>query len=203
MYRLLHASLVTAGFAFAAAPVHASNEATLPSSSAKVGLFEMKPGVMAMAPIPDSDEAPAVEISDDAETELARGKHAGAKECLATAIYFEARGESIKGQRAVAEVIVTRTRQAGRPRTVCGVVYEGSDRRTGCQFSFTCDGVADVVRNSGAWARAKRVAGLVLASGGKRKVSRGATHYHATSVRPYWASSLRKVARIGSHIFYR
>jgi spore germination cell wall hydrolase CwlJ-like protein len=191
MYRLLHVGLVTAGFVFAAAPLHASSEATLPSLSAKVGLFEMKPGVIAMAPIPDSDT----------ETELARGKHTGAKECLATAIYFEARGESMKGQRAVGEVILARTRQAGRPKTVCGVVYEGSHRSTGCQFSFTCDGIADVVRNSAAWARAMRVAGLVLNS--RRKVSRGATHYHATSVRPYWASSLRKVARIGSHIFYR
>lgn len=200
MHRLVQVGLVSASFA-AAAPLFASSEIMPPASSAKPGLFEVKPGVIAMAPIPNDEEAPATVNGDDTTSELARGKGASARECLATAIYFEARGESVKGQRAVGEVILARTRQAGRPKTVCGVVYEGSHRSTGCQFSFTCDGIADVVRNSAAWARAVRVAGLVLNS--RRKVSRGATHYHATSVRPYWASSLRKVARIGSHIFYR
>ncbi len=199
MLRLLHAGLVTASFALIAAPLYAASEGVPASLSAKTGLFEMKPGVIAMAPIPD--EPAGTVASDDADTELARGKGAGATACLATAIYFEARGESAKGQRAVGEVILARTRQPGRPKTVCGVVYEGSSRATGCQFSFTCDGIADVVRNSAAWARAKRVAALVLNS--RKKVSRGATHYHATSVRPYWASSMVKVARIGSHIFYR
>jgi spore germination cell wall hydrolase CwlJ-like protein len=70
-----------------------------------------------------------------------------------------------------------RTRQAGRPKTVCGVVYEGSSRRTGCQFSFTCDGIADKVRDRAAWARAKKAAAAVLRSGGRGKFSRGATHY--------------------------
>jgi spore germination cell wall hydrolase CwlJ-like protein len=199
MYRLLHAVLVTGGFALIAAPLYAQTEGVPANLSTKTGLYEMKPGVIAMAPIPD--EAGETVADDDADADLAGGKRANATACLATAIYFEARGESTKGQRAVAEVILARTRQAGRPKSVCGVVYEGSHRRTGCQFSFTCDGIADVVRSSSAWARAKRVAALVLNS--RKKVSRGATHYHATSVRPYWASSMVKVARIGSHIFYR
>lgn len=200
MNRLIHAVLVSGGFAIIAAPLHAQTDAVSMRADAKTGLYEIKPGVIAMAPIPDTAEAPPV---DDADTELASGSRASATSCLATAIYFEARGESVKGQRAVGEVILARTRQPGRPNTVCGVVYEGSHRSTGCQFSFTCDGIADIVRNSGAWARAKRVAALVLTSRGRKKVSRGATHYHATSVRPYWASSMVKVARIGSHIFYR
>lgn len=204
MNRLIHAVLVSGGFALIAAPLHAQTDAVSARADAKAGLYEIKPGVIAMAPIPDTAEAPSADdASDEAETELASGSHADAKACLATAIYFEARGESVKGQRAVGEVILARTRQPGRPKTVCGVVYEGSHRSTGCQFSFTCDGIADVVRNSNAWARAKRVAALVLTSRGRKKVSRGATHYHATSVRPYWASSMVKVARIGSHVFYR
>jgi len=204
MNRLIHAVLVSGGFAFFVGPLHAQTEGVPATSSTKTGLYEIKPGVIAMTPIPDTAEVPSTtDAANDADVGLSSGKHASATSCLATAIYFEARGESAKGQRAVAEVVVARTRQPGRPKSVCGVVYEGSHRSTGCQFSFTCDGIADVVRNSAAWARAKRVAALVLNSRGRKKVSRGATHYHATSVRPYWASSMVKVARIGSHIFYR
>lgn len=226
MRRLLRAVVVAGSFVLIAAPLHADSESESSSSSfsAKSGLagsatpvpaqsterelpegvFVVRPGVIGMAPIADSPEAGSAETSETA-TELAGStrKNAGARDCLATAIYFEARGESLKGQRAVGEVILARTRQAGRPKSVCGVVYEGSHRRTGCQFSFTCDRIADVVRNPAAWARAKRAASLALAARGRGKVSRGATNYHATSVRPYWASSMRKVARIGSHIFYR
>ena len=189
------------GCAFAA-PLHAETELVSAGRPA-TSIVETRPSIFTMQPIPDHPDEAGTVSTDEGETELAKGKRSGAKDCLATAIYFEARGESLKGQRAVGEVIVARTRQHGRPKSVCGVVYEGSARRTGCQFSFTCDGIADVVRSQAAWARAKRAAALVLGANGKRKVARGATHYHATSVRPYWASSLRKVARIGSHIFYR
>jgi spore germination cell wall hydrolase CwlJ-like protein len=126
------------------------------------------------------------------------------KNCLATAIYFEARGESAVGQRAVAEVVLARTRVAGRPRSVCGVVYEGSTRRTGCQFSFTCDGVPDRVRDFGSWRQAQRIAANVMRTGGKENpVAGGATFYHADYVSPGWASRMVKVAEIGTHIFYR
>ena len=126
------------------------------------------------------------------------------KNCLATAIYFEARGESAVGQRAVAEVVLARTRAEGRPHTVCGVVYEGSNRRTGCQFSFTCDGVPDRVRDFGSWRQAQRIAANVMRTGGKENpVAGGATFYHADYVNPGWASRMVKVAEIGTHIFYR
>jgi spore germination cell wall hydrolase CwlJ-like protein len=126
------------------------------------------------------------------------------KDCLATAIYFEARGESAVGQKAVAEVVVARTRVPGRPRTICGVVYEGSHRKTGCQFSFTCDGVADRVRDRDAWRQAMRIAANVMRTGGKvNPVAGGATFYHADYVSPSWASRMVKVAEIGTHIFYR
>lgn len=126
------------------------------------------------------------------------------KNCLATAIYFEARGESALGQKAVAEVVVARTRVPGRPRTICGVVYEGSHRKTGCQFSFTCDGIADRVRDRQAWRQAMRIAANVMRTGGKvNPVAGGATFYHADYVSPSWASRMIKVAEIGTHIFYR
>jgi hypothetical protein len=98
------------------------------------------------------------------------------KDCLATAVYFEARSESAMGQRAVAEVVIARTRVPGRPKTICGVVYEGSKRRTGCQFSFTCDGIADRVRDRDSWRQAMRIATNVMRTGGKvNAVAGGAT----------------------------
>jgi len=125
--------------------------------------------------------------------------------CLATAVYFEARGESAKGQRAVAEVVLARTRVKGRPKSVCGVVYQGSHRKWRCQFSFACDGRSDVARNKKAWKRAKKIAAAALRARGKAKtkVVRGATFYHARYVKPRWAKHMIVVARIGSHIFYK
>jgi spore germination cell wall hydrolase CwlJ-like protein len=126
------------------------------------------------------------------------------RNCLATAIYFEARGESARGQKGVAEVVLARTRVPGRPKTICGVVYEGSKRSTGCQFSFTCDGVADRVRNGDAWHQALRIATNTMRTGGKvNPVAGGATFYHADYVSPGWASRMVKVASIGQHVFYR
>jgi spore germination cell wall hydrolase CwlJ-like protein len=126
------------------------------------------------------------------------------KDCLATAIYFEARSESAMGQRAVAEVILARTKVPGRPKTICGVVYEGSHRRTGCQFSFTCDGIADRVRDRDSWRQAMKIATNVMRTGGKvNAVAGGATFYHADYVSPGWATRMVKVASIGTHVFYR
>ena len=92
----------------------------------------------------------------------------------------------------------------GRPKTICGVVYEGSQRSTGCQFSFTCDRATDVVRDGTAWEHALRIAKTVMRTRGKVKpVAGGATNYHASYVTPRWASRMVKVAQIGTHIFYR
>lgn len=160
-------------------------------------------GKSTMAPIPDP-VARAVSGDNVADSTSLGATPQGEKKCLATAIYFEARGENAKGQQAVAEVIVTRTGTRGRPRTICGVVYEGSQRKAGCQFSFTCDRASDLVRDRAAWSRAQRVATAVMRTRGKVKpVARGATFYHANHVTPYWASSMVKVAKIGSHTFYR
>jgi spore germination cell wall hydrolase CwlJ-like protein len=123
-------------------------------------------------------------------------------ECLAQAIYYEARGESYDGQMAVAEVIVNRTRSSVYPSTVCGVVYQGAERVTGCQFTFTCDGSLDQRPRGEAWMRSKALATEVM-MGFARPVTHRATHYHTTEVAPVWSSSLVETTRIGAHIFYR
>lgn len=130
------------------------------------------------------------------------GAQARALECLTSAIYYEAGQESADGQRGVAQVVLNRVRHPAFPATVCGVVYQGSTRVTGCQFTFTCDGSLARRPSYDAWARAGRVAQAAL--GGYVHAPVGlATHYHANYVVPYWASSLAKNAVIGTHIFYR
>lgn len=122
--------------------------------------------------------------------------------CLTQAVYYEAASEGPAGQRAVAQVVLNRMRHPAFPSSICGVVYSGSQRTTGCQFTFTCDGALARVPSAGGWARAREVAlaalsGYVYAGVGQ------ATHYHTLYVAPYWSPSLLKVANIGAHTFYR
>ena len=127
---------------------------------------------------------------------------ARALECLTAAIYYEARSEGAEGARAVAQVVLNRVRDRAFPHSVCGVVYQGSHRSTGCQFSFTCDGSMNARRQWPAWDRARMVAAAALAGEVYAPVG-SATHYHANYVTPWWASSLARVGQIGAHIFYR
>jgi hypothetical protein len=122
--------------------------------------------------------------------------------CLAEAIYYEARSESVVGQLAVAEVVVNRVKSKHYPDTFCGVVYEGSYRSTGCQFTFTCDGSMRHRPYGASWRQANVVAGSVI-RGFARPLTHRATHYHTTEVDPYWSGSLIETTRIGAHIFYR
>ena len=122
--------------------------------------------------------------------------------CLAEAIYYEARGESYDGQMAVAEVVVNRARSSVYPSTYCGVVYQGSERTTGCQFTFTCDGSLDRAPRGVAWQQARTIAFEVM-MGFARPITHRATHYHTTEVDPIWSGNLVETTRIGSHIFYR
>jgi hypothetical protein len=122
--------------------------------------------------------------------------------CLSQAIYYEARGETRQGQVAVAEVIMNRVRSPAYPDTVCSVVYQGSHRTTGCQFTFTCDGSLNRRPRGVAWERAQQVATAVL-QGYTRPVTHRATHYHTTGVNPIWNAGLVETTRIGTHIFYR
>ncbi len=125
-----------------------------------------------------------------------------ALDCLAAAVYYEAAEEPLDGQRAVAQVVLNRVRHLAYPHTVCGVVFQGSERRTGCQFSFTCDGSLNRTPSAIGWKRARQVAGAALAGLVYRPVGL-ATHYHADYVLPYWAQTLVKQIVIGRHIFYR
>ena len=122
--------------------------------------------------------------------------------CLAKALYFEARGESVKGQFAVAEVILNRVDSRSYPNSICGVVNQGSGRGKSCQFSYTCDGRADRISEKAAFARAAKIARLMI-DGAPRTLTNGATHFHTSNVRPGWARRFPNTARIGSHLFYR
>jgi hypothetical protein len=124
-----------------------------------------------------------------------------AERCLTEAVYFEARSEPVEGQRAVAQVVLNRVRHPAFPRTICGVVYHGAERQTGCQFTFTCDGSLRQPRDPAAWQRASAVAEEALRGRVTPQVG-FATHYHTDEVNPYWADSLRRLASVGDHIFY-
>jgi spore germination cell wall hydrolase CwlJ-like protein len=122
--------------------------------------------------------------------------------CLAKAVYFEARSESELGQLAVAKVVLNRVKDPNYPKTICGVVYQGSDHRNSCQFSFACDGIADEVKSKAAWDNAKMIAGKAIAGDQTIRIIGAATNYHADYVRPKWAKEMRKLIKIGRHIFY-
>lgn len=125
-----------------------------------------------------------------------------ALQCLTTAIYYEAASESDDGMRGVAQVVLNRVRHPSFPSSVCGVVFQGSERRTGCQFSFTCDGAMARKPSNGPWMRARRIAAEALS--GKVFPSVGlATHYHTQAIWPYWGKSLVMTNVIGAHIFHR
>ncbi len=124
-----------------------------------------------------------------------------AVECLTAAVYYEARSESDQGQRSVAQVVLNRVAHPSYPNTVCGVVYQGSERRTGCQFSFTCDGSLARRPNPMFWERARSVAATSLAGYVEPTVGL-ATHYHTIAIHPYWAPSLNHIVTVGAHRFY-
>ena len=129
-------------------------------------------------------------------------ERARALHCLTQAVYFEAGFEAAEGQQAVAQTVLNRLRHPGYPKSVCGVIYEGSLRSTGCQFSFTCDGSLEKTVVPTMWDRAQTVARRAL-SGFVMKDVGVATHYHADYVAPYWAPTLVKLRQVGTHIFYR
>ena len=122
--------------------------------------------------------------------------------CLATAVYFEARGEPIAGQAAIAQIVLNRLRSDRYPKSVCGVVYQNAQQHNRCQFSFACDGKSDIPREAAAWRRARNVAAESLAHRRQVWVLGSATLYHASYVRPGWAPKVALVSRIGQHLFY-
>ncbi|MGH6887829.1 MAG: cell wall hydrolase [Rhizomicrobium sp.] len=126
------------------------------------------------------------------------------RKCLAEAMYYEARGEGVNGEKAIAEVVFHRMHSPRYPRSICGVVYQRAAAGHGCQFSFTCNGDLDRAKAPGSWARAKRLAGKILTG----LVTLGdetenAIAFHAVDVQPGWGDRLVKTIQIGNHIFYR
>ncbi|MEX0408915.1 cell wall hydrolase [Aquibium sp. LZ166] len=176
-------------------------------------------------PEPDYAEASPFETLLKGETDpnagrfippLAKGDHAwmsqplppavfsdGEQKCLTAGVYFEARGENLKGQAAVAQVILNRVRNPTYPNSICGVVYQNDSWRNRCQFSFACDGIRDRVASPAHWKTAKEIAMAVTA--GKIFIPEvgSSTHYHATYVHPRWANAMEKMKKIGLHVFYR
>jgi spore germination cell wall hydrolase CwlJ-like protein len=153
--------------------------------------------------------APAAGVAvtlDESPVELSGARLAGAAHCLAEVMYYEARGEGVDGEKAVAEVVIARTHNRNYPRSVCDVVYEGreSGRKAGCQFSFVCDGSLDRPREPGAWAHVRFLAEKIMAGqepiGGE---TGNAIAYHNIGVNPAWADTMEKTTQIGNHVFYR
>lgn len=157
-----------------------------------------RPDIPLAVPDPANDHAwVGNPIPESAQTRAER-------RCLTEAIYFEARGEPIRGQMAVAQVVINRLKNPAYPSSVCGVVYQNRNHRNACQFSFACDGIRDVVRDQGAWQIATEIANATLDGRSIWLDEVGsATHYHANYVRPNWAPTMERMAQIGSHIFYR
>jgi spore germination cell wall hydrolase CwlJ-like protein len=127
---------------------------------------------------------------------------ARAIDCLAASLYYEA-GDDGTGQKAVAQVIINRMRHPAFPKTICGVVFQGSERSTGCQFTFACDGaMLRYTPSEAAWTRARQVARLALTGTVFKQVGH-ATHYHTDWVVPYWSASLDKITEVHTHLFFR
>lgn len=167
------------------------------------GAFDPVPGALTV----QSEHVMGLDEVQAAPAAIFRGVTAldsyRALNCLTSAIYYEAANEPEDGQRAVAQVVLNRVRSTAWPDTVCGVVYEGSERTDfHCQFTFSCDGSMARLPAAAAWVRARRVAQQALAGLVYKPVGL-ATHYHTLAVRPAWSGSLQAVAVIGAHIFYR
>lgn len=139
--------------------------------------------------------------TDKARTDRERARRRTDLECLTTAVYYEARGESARGQVAVAQVVMNRVKHPAYPKSVCAVVYQGAGR-SGCQFSFACDGSTRKRRESLAWNRARDVAARTLAGVARAEIG-AATHFHTTAVSPIWAPQMLRVAHVGAHVFYK
>ena len=123
-------------------------------------------------------------------------------QCLSEALYFEARGETVEGMFAVAEVIMNRVDSASYPNSLCAVINQGTGRKFACQFTYTCDGKDENIAEQGSWVRVGKVAKLLI-DGADRPLTDGATHYHTRAVSPSWAKRFPRTASIGSHYFYR
>lgn len=217
----LGAALVLSGAAFADVTVSQSNDPTVNLGGRMASLLGVEKTALGqvtparMAALADGVERPGV-AKKSART-IASGPKLISYEksfldqlpvatgdaqwqCLANAIYHEARGETVRGEFAVAEVILNRVDSPAYPKSVCGVVNQRGGG--GCQFSFICDGKSDRVSEQGAWRDAGKIARLML-DGAPRGLTSGATHFHTAGVSPAWSRRFARTAAIGAHLFYR
>ena len=149
------------------------------------------------------DNAPSLKDFTPTLTQASMDANKKQHWCMATAIYFEARGESYRGQVAVAQVVRNRVKHKAYPNSICAVVFQNQTWRNRCQFSFACDGIPERVNEEAAWKQAEEIATKVINGDIYLAEVSNATHYHANYVRPKWAPKLKKLAKIGVHIFYR
>jgi hypothetical protein len=181
-----------------------------PATPALSAIESIAPGAGAPVPLVLSEElayarAEAPVTSFPTQPVDANGNVVSEKDlwCMSQAIYFEARSESYKGQIAVAQVVLNRLHHRLYPKTICGVVFQNQQMRNACQFSFACDGIPERVTDAKAWRQAQEIAKGAIAGKLYVKEVGKATHYHAAYVRPAWAPRMKKVTRIGLHIFYQ
>lgn len=178
------------------------------ASSALMAIDQIVPMPDVMPAVPSGTLAYARETTPATAFDLLvdkKGRAVSEKDlwCMATAIYFEARSESYRGQIAVGQVVMNRLSHPIYPKTICNVVFQNQNMRNACQFSFACDGIPERVTEPKAWAQAEEIAKGVI-NGTLYETDVGAsTHYHATYVYPHWAPKLKKNVKIGHHIFYQ
>lgn len=160
--------------------------------------------LLRMAAMPEHDGSGSAKDSTRLFGGLSEGEfRARELRCMAIAVYFEARGETLRGQQAVGQVIMNRVKSGYYPATICGVVYQGQWNKNACQFSFACDGDPDTPKDEAMWNVSLKVAKEVIARKVYLAEIADSSHYHATYVKPDWIGGMRRVTRIGVHIFYK
>jgi len=165
--------------------------------STQIDRLQFRPGLFAAA-----SRTAGISYSQVFLDSLPTAKGDAEWRCLTEALYFEARGESVKGQVAVAEVILNRVDSVRFPNTACKVVNQGTGRKFQCQFTYTCDGYDEIIREHAAWDRVGKVARMIMDET-DRSLTQGATHYHTKAVRPRWSRIFVRTTTIGAHHFYR
>jgi spore germination cell wall hydrolase CwlJ-like protein len=216
LYRLFTRAALAAGIAFASLGTAVAADQVLESRLSDLlgqerDAIRMVPdsrlAALTAPPAPDSRKvrtAPAGIDYDRAFLAAQPSPSGGAQwECLTQALYFEARGESVRGMFAVGEVILNRVESSRFPGSICSVVNQGTGRRYACQFTFTCDGHPETVHEPAAWAAVGKVARLLMDGAAPRDLTDGAMYYHTRAVSPRWARVFPRTATIGSHHFYR
>lgn len=199
--RFLAVVMLTVALIAPSAPVFAETPINQVLKQEQRGLFGLRKGKLDTLFSPTKGQS-KISYTRAFLAELPAAKGDEEWQCLTEALYFEARGESIKGQFAVAEVILNRVDSARFPDSVCNVINQGTGRKYQCQFSYTCDGKKEVVAEKTAYRRVAKIA-QIMVNGAARKLTNGATFYHTDAVRPKWSRKFDRTATIGVHHFYR